>query len=95
MSEWIKINPYHRPIVGHAIYSNDNHPEDGEGTLYYVTEINDEGFTMESRSNKAGDIPEDERQTIYTTYDSIPKTNFWVWDRHRENNYEIDEIYSN
>lgn len=91
--EWIKINPYHRPAVGHAIYSTFN-PEEG-GTLYYVKEINEEGFTVRSESNNKGNIPEGEKVTLFIPYNLIPVTNFYVWDRHRENNYEIDNIYSN
>ena len=95
MSEWIKINEYHRPSKGHAMYININHPEDGEGTHYYVTEINKDGFIMESNFNKDGNIPEGEKQTLFIKYSDILDKNIWVWDRHRENNYEIDQIYSN
>lgn len=92
--EWIKINPNHRPAVGHAIYSTFN-PEEG-GTLYYVREINDRGFTVQSHTGKDGkEIPEDQKVTLFIPFDLIPVTNFYVWDRHRENNYEIDDIYSN
>lgn len=91
--EWIKINPNHRPAVGHAIYSTFN-PEEG-GTLYYVREINDKGFTIESENNNGNKIPDDKKVTLFIPYELIPVTNFYVWDRHRENNYEIDDIYSN
>ncbi len=91
--EWIKINPNHRPAVGHAMYSTFN-PEDG-GTLYYVREVNDEGFTVQSESNKDGQIPDDQKVTLFIRFDLIPVTNFYVLDRHRENNYEIDDIYNN
>ncbi|WP_315819123.1 hypothetical protein [Paraflavitalea speifideaquila] len=91
--EWIKINPNHRPAVGHAIYSTFN-PEEG-GTLYYVRAINDVGFTVESESNYSGKISEDQKVTLFIPFNLIPVTNFYVWDRHRENNYEIDDIYSN
>jgi hypothetical protein len=90
---WIKINPDHRPAVGHAIYSTFN-PEDG-GTLYMVTETNNDGFTVRSTGNNEGDIPEDKQVILFVPYNLIPITNFHVWDRHRENNYEIDDVYSN
>lgn len=92
---WIKINEFHKPAVGHAIYDSLNHPEDGEGTLYYVTAITDDGFTMQSHSNTDGDIPDGEKQTIFIPYESILETNLWVWDRERENNYGIEEKNSN
>lgn len=91
--DWIKINPNHRPAVGHAIYSTFN-PENG-GTLYYVREVNDEGFTIQSDSNNDGEIPDDQKVILFIPFDLIPITNFYVWDRHRENNYEIDDIYNN
>lgn len=90
---WIKINPNHRPAVGHGIYSTFN-PEEG-GTLYNVMAINEDGFTVQSESNEDGKIPEDKKVTLFIPYNLIPVTNFHVWDRHRENNYEIDDIYSN
>ena len=91
--EWIKINPNHRPAVGHAIYSTFD-PEKG-GTIYYVREVNSEGFTIQSESNQQGEIPESERVSLFIPFNLIPVTNFFVWDRHRENDYEIDDIYSN
>lgn len=92
--EWIKINPNHRPAIGHVLYSTFN-PADG-GTLYIVSKINETGFNVQSYKDKDGkDIPEDHRVTLFVPYDLIPITNFYVWDRHRENNYEIDETYSN
>ena len=90
---WIKINPDHRPAVGHAIYSMFN-PEDG-GTIYYVREVNADGFTIQSDADDTGKIPEEQKIILFIPFNLIPVTNFYVWDRHRENNYEIDDIYSN
>jgi hypothetical protein len=91
--KWIKINPDHRPAAGHAILATLN-PEEG-GTLYYVRDVNKNGFTVESDSTNGVNIPDDQRVSQFIPYEDIPKTNFYVWDRHRENNYEIDDIYSN
>jgi hypothetical protein len=91
--EWIRINPNHRPAVGHALYSTFD-PEKG-GTLYYVRAIDDKGFTVQSDRDNMGEIPEDKKVTLFVPFDLITITNFYVWDRHRENNYEIDDIYSN
>lgn len=97
--KWIKINPNHRPAVGRAIYSSFINPEDmsseDNGTLYYVIDINEEGFTIESKSDKNGEFPLEKRTKLFIGYELILVTNLWVWDRHRENNYEIDDIYSN
>jgi hypothetical protein len=84
---WIKINPYHEPEKGHAIYSTFN-PEDG-GTLYYVKNVAKDGFTIQSESNNEGIIPDGQKVTLFVPFDLIPITNFWVWDRHRENNYDV------
>jgi hypothetical protein len=90
---WIKINPYHRPARGHAIYSTF-HPDEG-GTLYYVIDVAESGFTIQSVANNEGQISDENKVTLFIPYDLIAITNFWIWDRHRENNYEIDDIYSN
>lgn len=91
--EWIKINPNHRPAVGHAMLSSFN-PEEG-GTIYYVKAIDANGFTVQSESNENGVIPQERKVTLTIPFNLIAVTNFFVWDRHRENDYEIDEIYSN
>lgn len=84
--EWFKINPNHRPEKGHALYATFD-PESG-GTLYYVIDVNEKGFTLKSDNHNGVNIPEDQKKTFFIPYELIPITNLHVWDRHRETNYE-------
>ena len=81
--KWIKINPYHRPDVGHALLATFN-AEEG-GTLYFVTEKTEEGFTIEGKSTNNVDFPEGQKPLFFIPYNLIPITNLHIWDRDREN----------
>lgn len=84
--EWFKINPNHRPEKGHALYSTFD-LETG-GTLYYVIDVNKEGFTIKSESQNGVQTPDEEAKTYFIPYELIPITNLYVADRYRETNYE-------
>ena len=70
---WYKIDNYHRPEKGHAIYIAEN-PEEG-GIAYHVKQVDDLGFWI---------VSADKTSEEFIPYDSIEnRGNVYAWDRNR------------
>jgi hypothetical protein len=77
--KWIKIAPEHRPVIGQSLFSG-HAPDSAGGTLYFVVDRDERGFTVESGPALGNASHVSERQRLYIPYELLPVTNFHIWD---------------